>query len=202
MAVYKLSTAGGIATPRTNYSSFLAGNPRFVDTSYESIATVIVGSGGSSTITFSSIPSTYKHLQIRIMSRDARSASLNNLQLQLNGDTGTNYTYHSLIADGSSLTADSGTGANGTDYIYEPSASATASIFGISIFNILDYASTTKNKSIRMIGGFDANGSGRLNFTSSLWVNTSAVTSLTFRNSGNNNFVEYSSFALYGIKGV
>ena len=136
------------------------------------------------------------------MSRDARSASLNNLQLQINGDTGTSYTYHSIIATGANpVTADGGGGANATDYIYEPSASATASVFGASIWDILDYTSTTKNKTIRMIGGFDANGSGRLNFTSSLWLNTNAITSLTFRNSSNANFVEYSSFALYGIKG-
>jgi hypothetical protein len=163
---------------------------------------VSVGAAGSSTISFTSIPATYKHLQIRIMSRDARSASFNNLQLQLNGDTGTNYTYHSIIGTGSTVTADGGGGGGATDYIYEPSASTTASVFGASIFDILDYTSTSKNKTIRMIGGFDANGSGRLNFTSSLWVNTNAVTSLTFRNSSNANFVQYSSFALYGIKGA
>ena len=69
MGVYKLSAAGGITTPRTNYSSFLAGNAAFVPGAYESIASTTVGSGGVSTITFSSIPDTYKHLQIRYTAR-------------------------------------------------------------------------------------------------------------------------------------
>ena len=166
-----------------------------------SLASVIVPSSGTSLITFSSIPQTYKHLQIRIMSRDARAATLNNLQMQINGTTGTPpYTYHSMIADGSTVTADSGTGAGATDYIYEPSTSTTASVFGVSIFDITNYSDSSQRKAIRMIGGYDANGSGRVNFTSSLWVDISPVTTLYFRNSSNANFVQYSSFSLYGIK--
>jgi hypothetical protein len=167
------------------------------------LGSIIVPSGGTSLITFSSIPATYKHLQIRIMSRDARSATLNNLQMQINGTTGTpTYTYHSIIANAgaASVTADGGAGGGATDYIYEPSASASANVFGTSVFDILDYTSTVKNKTIRMIGGYDDNSIGRVNFTSSLWVSTDAVTSLYFRNSSNTNFVQYSSFSLYGIK--
>jgi hypothetical protein len=43
--VYKLSASS--VTGRTNYGSMLAGNPAFVDTDFESIATVTVGSGGA-----------------------------------------------------------------------------------------------------------------------------------------------------------
>ena len=63
MAVSKFST-NSLKTP-LKYSSFLAGNAAVIGTSYESIATTTVGSGGASSITFSSIPATYAHLQIR-----------------------------------------------------------------------------------------------------------------------------------------
>ena len=68
MGVYKLSTAGGLATPRTNYSSFLAGNAGYVPPSYESIQTTTLSSS-QSTISFTSIPATFKHLQIRCIAR-------------------------------------------------------------------------------------------------------------------------------------
>jgi hypothetical protein len=61
--VYKLSASS--VTGRTNYGSMLAGNPVFVDTDFESIATVTVGGGGAATVEFTSIPGTYQHLQIR-----------------------------------------------------------------------------------------------------------------------------------------
>jgi hypothetical protein len=169
--------------------------------SFESIATVTVSSA-TQPITFSSIPSNFKHLQVRIMSRDARGTIVNNLLMQINGDTTANYTYHSLIGNASTVTADgAGYVSGATDYIYEPGASTTASVFGASIFDILDYTNTNKKKTIRMLGGFDDNGTGRINFSSSHWNSTDAITSLTFKNSGNTNFVQYSSFALYGIKG-
>ena len=71
MAVYKLSGTS-VKNGRTEYSSFLAGNPKFVPNSFESIATTTVGSNVSE-VTFSSIPSTYTHLQFRlIVTADAR----------------------------------------------------------------------------------------------------------------------------------
>ena len=62
--IYKASNAGGMSS-LAQYVDMLAGNPAVVLSSYDSIATVTVGSGGSSSIVFSSIPQTYKHLQIR-----------------------------------------------------------------------------------------------------------------------------------------
>jgi hypothetical protein len=58
--VYKLSASS--VTGRTNYGSMLAGNPVFLDTAFESIATVSVGSGGVSSVTLV-LSCTYKHLQ-------------------------------------------------------------------------------------------------------------------------------------------
>ena len=80
--------------------------------SYESIQTVTVGAGGSASVTFSSIPATYKHLQIRGILRSSYSPSNTSMRLTFNSDTGNNYSSHFLMSTGSSVTAgnDSGNG--------------------------------------------------------------------------------------------
>lgn len=163
---------------------------------FESIATV-TGSGTS--ITFSSIPQTYKHLQIRAIQRSARAAGNDYGNIYLNGDTtGGNYTQHRLRGDGSSASAAAAT----SDYSYGdyPAGSTTSSVFGGFIFDLLDYTSTNKYKTQRILFGYDANGSGQVNFVSKLWLSTSAVTSITLDNRGANWNTD-STFALYGLKG-
>jgi hypothetical protein len=76
-----------------------AGAPPVAPSSYESIATVTVGSGGSSSIDFTSIPSTYKHLQLRIM---ANANASNRICIAYNSDTNTsNYNSHYIEGNGS-----------------------------------------------------------------------------------------------------
>ena len=77
--------------------------------SYESIATVTVGAGGSSSISFSSIPSTYKHLQIR--SINLSSSTDNNILMRFNSDSGANYSRHYVYGDGASVGASATTSA-------------------------------------------------------------------------------------------
>jgi hypothetical protein len=81
-----------------------------------------------------------------------------------------------------------------------PAATAGASMFSGEVIDILDYANTNKYKTTRLINGRDQNGSGFIWFNSGLWQNTNAITSLTFT-AQNGNYAQYSSFALYGIKG-
>lgn len=163
---------------------------------YESIATVTVGSGGSSAITFSSIPSTYQHLQIRIIARDAGGSG--EFKIELNSDTTTtNYRRHGIQGDGS--TAYAFTSNNNTDAAM-PYSGQTASVFGGYVIDILDYANTNKNTTIRTLGGHDLNGSGIMGFYSNLWNNTAAVTSIDLKIPGGTNFAQYSHFALYGCK--
>lgn len=167
-----------------------------VTSSYESIATV---SGSGTSITFSSIPQTYKHLQVRAIQRSSRAAGNDYGNIFLNGDTtGGNYTQHRLRGDGSSASAAAGT----SDYSYGdyPAASTTANVFGGFIFDLLDYADTNKYKTQRALFGYDANGSGQINLLSKLWLSTAAVTSITFDNRGA-NWDSNTVFALYGIKG-
>ena len=80
--------------------------PALNATSFESIATVNVGSGGASTVSFSSIPSTYKHLQVRLIARGDYPGNNDNIVMYFNSDSATtNYTDHRLRGDGASVYA-------------------------------------------------------------------------------------------------
>ena len=181
-------------------ASQFAGKPF---SSFESIATYTVGGTNQTSIEFTSIPATFKHLQIRSISRDSRASVLNSLSMQINGDTGNNYTYHTIIASDSGLDSEGGANSDRTDFLVNAGGNAIANLFAGNIWDILDYTNTNKYKTIKMLGGIHNNDIGRLNFTSSLWLNSSAITSLKFIMSGvGAGFTQYTQFALYGIKGA
>ena len=170
-------------------------------TSYESIATTTVGSGGSATVTFSSIPSTYKHLQVRIIGKTDRALNRDGAKVSFNSDSSTSYVSHYLYGDGATAAAgyDSITTWSG---IYRFSGNTSASnIFGSVVYDILDYADTNKNTTGRYLGGVDLNGAGEVYLGSTLFTKTNAITSISFSPIIGTNFLQYSSFALYGIKG-
>lgn len=167
--------------------------PALNASSYESIATVTVGSGGSSTITFSSIPSTYKHLQVRALYLE--NGSYADIRMQLNSDTGSNYAWHFLYGDGSSAGASAT--SNGTNM--DIATGGTSTYPGVFVADILDYTNTNKYKTVRTLGGADGNGTGYVDLTSGLWLNTAAVSTISLFVS-NQTINQYSSFALYGIK--
>jgi hypothetical protein len=171
---------------------------------YESIQTTTLSTATSS-ITFSSIPATFKHLQLRVMARTDRAGSpFDAFLIKVNNDaTSANYTYHYLLGDGSNASAGQENGSYGGAVVYRlPGATAAASIFGATVTDILDYTSTNKNKTLRSLGGADYNGSGEIYFGSNLYLATpAAITSLVIVPRTGTNFITYSSFALYGIKG-
>lgn len=175
--------------------------PAAAGTAFESIATA-TGTGSSNTITFSSIPSTYQHLQIRWLSRSTRTANADSLQVTLNSASST-YAAHNLYGDGSTVVASD---ANGLSYITLLSGSTAANratgIMGVGILDIHDYASTTKAKTLRAFHGYDTNGAGITVLDSGLWTSTSAITSITFVVGTSGNFTTDTTFALYGIKGA
>jgi hypothetical protein len=167
---------------------------------YESIASAN-GTGSSGIITFSSIPQTYKHLQVRAILRGTASATANGTDMRYNSDSGANYTLHRLIGDGSSASADGYTGRTGAWLGLETDASAAANTYAACVTDILDYTNTNKYKTSRSMGAYDLNGSGQINFASALWLNTAAITSITITAASSGNWTTASSFALYGIKG-
>lgn len=203
MAITSVKT-GSSFTNLQKYNDFLGPNPAFFPNSYESIQTVTVGSGGASTVTFSSIPSTFTHLQIRgIWKNNYSSSDIAYVLLTING-TSTGYSYHNLRGDGTTVTGgSSGSGSNHPPALSLPSNdSPYASMFGTGVIDILDYKNTTKFKTIKTIFGFEGNGSGRAGFTGGYWGSLNAITSIQLTDQNGGNFVQYSSFELYGIKGV
>lgn len=173
---------------------------------YESIATA-TGTGSSGTITFSSIPSTYTSLQIRLIDKATRTGSFgsNDGYLRFNGDTGSNYAYHYLIGDGSSASAAGGASQSTMRIarIDQSSYSGLSNMMAVAIIDIHDYASTTKNKTVRYVSGNDTNGvgDGQINLGSGLWASTSAVNQVEIYLSGT-NFTTSTVISLYGIKGA
>jgi len=172
-------------------------------TSFESIATVTLGTS-QATVDFTSIPSTYKHLQIRFMARNTGSNTNGYQALQYNGDTtnGNYYFYHFLDGDGASATAGNG-GTNALSLAGRSAgANATANNYGVGVIDILDYANTNKYKVHRSLTGTDNNGSGLVELSSGEWYSTAAITSIKFlAGAGGYNFASGTTFALYGIKG-
>jgi len=168
-------------------------------TAFESIATTTVGSGGSSTITFSSIPQTYTHLQLRIIARNTVADYETKIRVG-NGsaDSGSNYADHYLLGNGASTFTNATTSATSALLGIEGN---TTSNYAAYVCDILDYANTNKYKTFRTLNGVDKNGSGSIRLQSGLWQSTSAIDTIyLFHASG--NFDQYSSFALYGIKGA
>ena len=160
-------------------------------TGFCSIATTTVGAGGSSTITFSNIPQVYKHLQIRC----AVLTTAGGINIQYNSDTGSNYTYHQLYGTGTSALANAGTSQTAGFIGFNNAAGSNPTAI---VCDILDYQNTNKYTTHRSLAGTDVNGSGgTLTFFSGLWLNTAAVSTIDIKGT----FNQYSSFALYGIKG-
>lgn len=170
-------------------------------TDFVSIATV-TASGSSATLQFTSIPSTYQHLQIRGITKSTTSgSSLIDATLTFNSDTSSSYTRHILYGTGSSALAYGGTagtawsiGANDT-----PTAGYT-NIFGAQIIDILDYANTNKNKTVRALTGADVNGAGTVALSSTVFLKTNAISSIEI-GMPSGNFASGTTFALYGLKG-
>jgi hypothetical protein len=185
--------------------NLLVGNDAFIPNSYESIASA-TGTGSASTITFSSIPGTYQHLQIRGIGRlDVLTGGVTG-RVRLNSDTGSNYASHLLYGNGTSALATSQTSAT-TMYLGRvPGDSATSNVVGSFIIDIHDYASTSKYKTIRVFNGVDNNAADTdfwVSMTSGLWMSTSAVDSVTLYSSNSTyNWTTQTSVALYGVKGA
>jgi len=154
-----------------------------------------------SSITFNNIPSTYTHLQIRGIARNGSGGGANDFAgtINFNSDSGNNYNGHTLYGTGSAAGAYY-FGQATFAYAFDISGSgATSNAFASNIIDILDYANTNKYKTIRDLSGYDGNDTnGTIRLLSGLWMNTSAITSITL--TPPYTFAQYSQFALYGIK--
>ncbi len=174
---------------------------------YESIATVTVGAGGSSSVTFSSISGTFSHLQLRYCAQTNRATyGIDNSKITLNSDTASNYSWHVLSGDGSAAFSGAGTSQ---PFIKsgdrDLGTTAAANFFGVGVIDFLDYSNTNKYKTTRSLTGEDLNGTiagfgGGVSLSSGSWRSTTAITSITLTPANGTAYTQYSSFALYGVR--
>ncbi len=183
----------------------------FSAATFDSIATTTLSSSAS-TVTFSSIPATYKHLQVRVLAQTDRGTyPLDEMKVTFNSDSGSNYSWHNMQTDprqanSSDVTAAAGATQTSIQQL-ALSSSVASNVFAAGVLDVLDYASANKNKTVRYFGGASANGytssyTTSLGFFSGLWMNSgTAISSMTFSVTHGSMFTQHSSFALYGIKG-
>lgn len=124
------------------------------------------------------------------------------MAIRFNSDSGNNYAAHWLYGDGASVAATGS--ANRTNVWiqgYYPGSAYNSSMFGATIIDIHDYASTTKNKTVRNFNGLSTNSASDnlVNLVSGVWLNTSAITSIELNFNGE-TIGSGTTFALYGIK--
>jgi hypothetical protein len=167
---------------------------------FELIASSTVGSGGASSILFSSIPSTYTDLVIDLSLRANNAAAQVVVDVKFNGSSA-NYDLRYLGQSNSSVVSYTRASGFGTNMIgYYPAANATASTFGNAQIYIPNYAGST-NKSLSLDAVMENNSTTIQNgLLAGLWSQTAAITSLEFTETGGGTFVQYSTAYLYGVK--
>lgn len=159
-------------------------------TTYEAIATVTVGSGGAASIAFSSIPSTYTDLAVKL---SVRGAGTYNVLMSINSSS-SSFSYRLLEGDGSTAAS-----YNNTTGRIGNTVTTTASTFSSIDLYIPNYAGSV-NKSYSVDAVSEANATtAYTDLTAGLWSNTSAITALSFA-MGTGDFAQHSTATLYGIK--
>lgn len=194
------SLTRSLVSSKSWYRSMLAGNDAYNPGSFDLISTTILGSTTASvTFDVSTLASTYKHLQIRMSTRSDRSGGAT-ISYKYNSDTGSNYTMHYLQGNGSSVASGAYTALPYNYYIDIASASTASNNFTPAVMDIADAFSTSKNKTSKVFWGGDPQWTA-VNIRTSVWLSTSAITSIQLYEYSGANFVAGSRFSIYGIKG-
>ena len=147
-------------------------------------------SSAQATITFGSIPATYRDLRLVISNKMVNNGA--SCDLRVNNDSGSNYANIYVYALGS------GGGTSGvatTSYGYVDVLGSDTTSPSVFTVDIMDYAATDKHKSILSRGANPTNG---VQMSAIRWASTSAITSITL-STGSGNYAAGSTFALYGI---
>lgn len=169
--------------------------------SYELISSTVLTSSAAS-VTFSNLGTSaaaYKHLQIRYTARDSNAANyVETFSIRFNGDTGSNYSRHSLRGNGSSVFSNAGTNQTLIEIGHIAGNSLGSGIFAAGVIDILDFTAA-KNKTVRSLTGGASTGQ-EVALWSGSWMSTAAVTSILLESYGA-SFITGSRFSLYGLRG-
>ena len=158
-------------------------------------STVTVGSGGAANIDFSSIPSTYTDLVLKVSARTNRAANADYLLISLNGST-SSFTNRILDGDGANVVVDTTARA----ITVASASSATSSTFGSIDIYIPNYASAN-SKTISNDGVSENNATTAFaDLNAVIWANSAAINQITLAPNAGTLFSEFSTASLYGIK--
>lgn len=169
-------------------------------TTFNKIASVTVGAGGTSSIDFTSIPSTYTDLCVKLSLRGSNNDPYINLLTRFNGAT-SGYETRRLYGYSGSGTGTGSDGNSGLTYLYGGAASAnaaTSNTFGSIEFYIPNYAGSNQKSYSQDVVGENNIGIALQQLISGIWTSTSAINQITFYNEYG-NFMQYSTATLYGI---
>jgi hypothetical protein len=178
----------------------LASSGGFNPGAFEQIATAY-GTGSSGVIDFTSIPATYKHLQIRYTAKSNNSSILN-MNVTFNNVTSSSYARHHVVGTANAISAGSATSASNISLLNAITSNTLANSATAGIIDILDYANSNRNKTLRAIYGIVETGSASsFTYQASGFLNaTTAISRITLTTSAH-HFATNSRFSLYGIKG-
>jgi len=163
---------------------------------YTKIASVSVGSGGAATIDFSSIPTTYTDLLIKVSSRTSATGVAENLLVKFNNSSAT-FSNKTLRGSGSAAVSYSFT-TNGFGGFLN-AATSTSSTFGNTEIYIPNYAGST-NKSFSSDSVTENNATEAYALLAAgLWSTTTAINQITLYSDSSGTIQQYSTATLYGI---
>lgn len=168
--------------------------------SYDALATSTVPTGGVASVIFSGIPDNYRHLELRYMGQNGRNTNIAGfLTISFNNTFGSNYFVMYGGGGGGVVEALQGTPQLGNGYQLQASG-IIANTFGVGIVSIPNYSNGVKHKTIKILSGADANGSGLLSLTSYLYNTNNPIQSITIQGADGATIQANSTFALYGVK--
>ena len=165
---------------------------------YTLIASTLVGSGGAANVEFTSIPSTYTDLLVKISVRTNVASTFWGWRMIFNSST-SNYTGKTLSGNGSSVSSSNQTSPWAGSINANNSTASTFSNIEVYIPN---YASSNY-KSYSIDGVTEANATtAEMHLDAGLWSDTSAITTIKFDATGASpsDLVQFTNIYLYGIK--
>ncbi len=154
-----------------------------------------------------SIPSSYDHLLVKVSARsDSSDTYGGEVRVTLNGDTGSNYSGTILWAYQSTPQSTRASSAAYMNYSYVSDASQAAGTFGSATYWIPHYSNTANFKQMISSSAAEDTSTTDLDWIlaveAGLWQDTSAVDQITLTAGAADDFVQYSTFTLYGVTGA
>jgi len=168
----------------------------------EAIQTTYLEVDNVTTVTFTSIPATYEHLQLRVSTHDQYATNTDQLYVRLNNDSGSNYSNHWMQGySGSGVGATASTGDSYAKWGDAVGGNNAATEYSNSVIDILDYANTNKNTTVQYFSGSvpSLSAASTVKLGSSLWDATSAVNEIYVYVINTPAFQRGTEMTLYGL---